>query len=183
MTRGGLTTSTLSSTFGGSFEGTTFSTSYGPTLGNLWFNNDVTTNWQLDHTSAVGSGQSDLYSVALHEILHSLGIGTYNSWDSNVSGTNWTGSEAIDLYGTGTGLIDGGGSHIANGIMSERLSDGVLQEVVMDPNITTGTRKELTQLDLAFLRDIGWETAAVPEPSSILLIGLGSFAFILRRSK
>ena len=67
--------------------------------------------------------------------------------------------------------------------MSARLSDGVMQEVVMDPNITTGTRKELTELDLAFLRDIGWETITIPEPSSTLLLGLGSFAFILRRRK
>jgi hypothetical protein len=181
MTRGAHVISTINGAFGGSFSGTTFSTSYGPTLGNLWFDNDGSSTWHLDHTTAVTSGASDLYSVALHEMLHSLGIGTADNWDSSVSGMDWTGSEVIALYGTGTGLIDADGSHIENDIMSFRLSDGGMQEVVMDPNITTGTRKQLTLLDLAFLRDIGWQT--IPEPSSILLIGLGSFSLIVRRKR
>jgi Dockerin type I domain len=32
----------------------------------------------------------------------------------------------------------------------------------MDPTVTTGTRKTLTRLDLAFLNDIGWQTVAFP---------------------
>lgn len=179
MLRGAFEINSLGGAFGGSFLGTTYSTSYGPSIGNLWFDNDGSTTWHLDHTSAVVAGRNDLYSVALHEMMHSLGIGTYDSWDSNVSGMNWLGTEVIALNGTGTGIIDAGGSHIENSIMSFRLSDGALQEVVMDPDITTGTRKQLTQLDLAFLRDIGWQT--VPEPSSIFLIGLGSLMFLRRK--
>jgi hypothetical protein len=51
--------------------------------------------------------------------------------------------------------------------MSPRVKDGVLQEAVMDPSILTGTRKYLTQMDLAFLRDLNYVT--IPEPSTVAL--------------
>ncbi len=167
----------------GQFSGTsiTVSTTYGPTLGNLWFDNDGTSDWHFAHTTPVEAGKIDLYSVALHEILHSVGIGLYASWINNVSGTDWTGAEAIALHGTGIGLISVGGDHIADNTFSFRLSDGGLQEVVMDPNITSGVRKTLTQLDVAFLRDLGWQT--IPEPSSTILLELGSLTFIIRRRR
>ncbi|MGB0990915.1 MAG: PEP-CTERM sorting domain-containing protein [Akkermansiaceae bacterium] len=181
MTRGAHTVSTLGGGFGSPFN-STYSVEFGPTLGNLWFDNDVSTTWNLDHTVAPGGSENDLYSVALHEILHSLGVGVSDAWDSNVSGTDWTGAEAIaENGGSGVGLIDGGGGHIAADVMSTRLSDGVAQEVVMDPNITVGTRKELTDLDLAFLRDIGWQT--VPEPSSTALLGVAGLGFVFRRKR
>lgn len=181
MTRGAHVISTISGSFGGSFVGTSYSTSYGPTLGNLWFDNDGSSSWHLDHTTPVGAGTNDLYSVALHEMIHALGIGSSTNWNNLVSGTTWLGSEASALHGTGVGLIDSVGSHVEYGIMSTRLSDGALQEVVMDPNITTGTRKELTELDLAFLRDIGWQT--IPEPSTALLLSLWSVSLLLRRRR
>jgi len=179
FTRGGsVITSSLSTTLGSA----SFSVSFGPTIGNLWFDNDGSSDFHFDHTTSVGAGKVDLYSVALHEMLHAVGIGTYDSWDSQVSGTSWTGAEVIaENGGTGAGLIDSDGAHIAENVMSARLSDGVLQEVVMDPNILVGTRKELTQLDLAFLRDLGFQT--IPEPTSTALIALGSLALIFRRQK
>ncbi len=114
--------------------------------------------WHFDHTTPVAANKNDIYSVALHEMLHALGIGASQSWEDKVSGTNWTGSNVISLYGSGTGLINPAGDHIASGIMSTRAFDGVAQEVAMDPTITEGTRKHLTALDLAFLRDIGYST-------------------------
>ncbi len=42
--------------------------------------------------------------------------------------------------------------------MSQRITDGAMQEAAMDPNLTIGTRKYLTTLDLAFLRDLGYST-------------------------
>lgn len=160
------------------------STSFAPTIGSLWFDNDGSTTWSYDHT--VTPINTDLYSVALHELMHTLGIGTYDSWKAQVSGVNWTGSNVIAEYGTGAGLIAPGfngapGVHITESILSSRLSDGQLQEVVMDPSIGAGIRKELTELDLAFMRDLGWET--IPEPSSTLMLGLGSLALVLRRRK
>jgi hypothetical protein len=160
---GGPTIGTLSgsSTLGGATAN--FSIDYGIAYGSLSFDrdssNETTLNnyWHFNHTTPVAAGKNDLYSVALHEMLHAIGIGTSSSWTSKVSGgTNWNGSEVIGLYGSGAGLVSSG--HIADGIMSTRISDGTPQEVVMDPTITQGTRKSLTALDLAFLRDIGYST-------------------------
>lgn len=155
----------------------------GSSLGNLWF--DVNTDnsggidtdpeleafWHYDHTTAPAAGKYDLYSVAMHEILHAIGVGTSESWDNLNSGGNWTGANAIAANGgSGTGLVDGG--HIELGVSSFRLSDGAVQDPLMGPTISSGTRKELTTLDVAILKDLGWTTAPEPGTGMLLLIGL-----------
>ena len=138
--------------------------------------------WHYDHTTPVAVGKNDMYSVALHEMIHALGIGASDSWDDLHSGTTWTGSKVISITGTGTGMLSSGEDHIVDSFFSTRLSDGGSQEVVMDPSITTGTRKSLTLLDLAFLEDIGY--AVVPEPASgALLLAAGCLLPALRRRK
>jgi len=156
----------------GSFNGpsTNYTVNFGSTIGKLSM--DTGTNWQYDYTQPVGSNQYDFYSVALHELTHALGFGASQSWDNDViSATHsWTGPQAIALLGTGNGVLDAGGanpnSHIASGTVSTRLSDGAAQQAVMDPGLFNGQRKKFTRLDLAFLRDIGWQT--IPYP---LLVG------------
>ena len=119
--------------------------------------------------------------MALHEILHAIGYGASETWDSLKSGTSWTGPEAIAANGgSGIGLVNGGGDHLAPNTMSTTINGGVSQEVVMDPNLTVGTRKYLTELDLAVLRDLGYST--IPEPSSGLLLLCGA-CFTLRRRR
>ena len=77
-------------------------------------------------------------------------------------------------------MVSSGGDHVADGFMSLRLSDGLAQESVMDPSITVGTRKSLTEVDLAFLRDLGYTT--IPEPfAGMLVIGAGLVFSTLRR--
>ena len=133
-----------------------FSFEIGLNVGSLVFND--TSNWHFDHTVPVTAGASDFYSVALHELLHTLGVGTSASWNSLISGSTWLGAEVIASNGTGTGIVAADGDHFIENTMSPRITDGVLQEVVIDPDLTVGTRRELTQLDLAVLRDLGFQT-------------------------
>jgi hypothetical protein len=98
------------------------------------------------------------------------------------SGTTWLGGNAQALNGgSGLNLISSDGAHIAEGIMSPRVKDGVLQEAAMDPSILTGTRKYLTQMDLAFLRDLNYVT--VPEPSVFALSGATLLCAAARRRR
>jgi len=152
----------------GAFDsGETFSIDFGLSVGNLWFDDD--TQWHFDHTTAVESGKRDFYSVALHETLHVLGIGGSNAWESLVSGSNWLGGEVTTVHGTGTGIIDNPDNHFAESLMSARISDGVLQEIVMDPDIQAGVRKGLTLFDVAALRDLGFNTIIPDVPVPVLL--------------
>lgn len=194
----GPTINTLEGNLSGGGQSADYSFAMGPTVGNLWFdqdtNNDGVTddqatledNWHFDHTSDVAAGKDDFYSVALHEILHSIGFGTSQTWDELVNGTDWLGDEVITLNGTGTGIIDSGSGHFTQNLMSTRLSDGMMQEVVMDPNLTVGTRKSLTALDVALLRDLGYSTSvtAIPEPSAFaVMLVIGSWGALSRRRR
>ncbi len=172
---GGPVISSISgqSTLGGATANFTFE--YGVAYGQLsldWDGNnngikdsdaELNNYWHFDHTTAVAGTKRDLYSVALHEMLHALGIGASDSWDAKHSGTTWTGSNVLALTGSGVGLTNPAADHIAEGTLSYRISDGTDQEVAMDPSILIGSRKSLTALDLAFLRDIGYSTI-IPSP-------------------
>lgn len=117
--------------------------------------------WHLDHTTAVEAGKFDLFSVAVTEIVTALGFGTSDSFDELASGRDWLGAEVIDLLGTGEDVLDPLATNsILEGTVSTRASDGAAQAAALDPNIQAGAREELTALDLAFLRDLGFETIA-----------------------
>lgn len=175
----------LSPTLGATTANATIN--FGGTLGNLWFDVDTDNDldvdtsgelssfWHFDHTTPVESGKFDFYSVALHEMLHAVGFGTIGSWNDLVDGTNWTGAEAIALLGTGTDVLDPGQAHIKAGTMGLSIVDGTAQEAVMDPDITSGQRKEITNVDLAFLKDTGW--SVVPEPAHYTAM-VGAVAFV-----
>lgn len=155
---------------------------FGLSVGNAWFDND--TDWHFDHTIAVEAGKSDFYSVALHELLHVLGIGLADSWDDLATITtapvsNWSGAEVIALLGSGIGVLEGDAFHIREGLEGTSIVTGLTQEVVMDPTLTVGTRKYLTDVDLAFLSDIGW--TVIPEPTSLTLLAGATVLLLGRR--
>lgn len=135
---------------------------------------DLDAEWFFDTTpwddSDLPGDKNDFFSVALHEIAHVLGFGTRDSWENLINGDKFTGQKATEVYGENPPLY-GDKSHWAKGTMSTVL--GILQEAAMDPSLTTGHRKYMTELDLAALDDIGWDIAPVPVPSALWLLGSG----------
>ncbi|MEI6535542.1 MAG: PEP-CTERM sorting domain-containing protein [Verrucomicrobiaceae bacterium] len=193
---GGPVIGTLSGslTLGGNTS--SYSLSYGPAIGSLSFNNDTDNNnvtdslgvmdafWHYNHTTSVAAGKFDLYTVALHEMMHGLGVGASETWTNLSSGTTWLGANAIALNGgTGAGLLDPDGQHLASGLMSTNIYTGLAQEVALDNAQTSGQRKMLTQMDVAILKDLGYQVAPVPEPSAFVLVMAASLVFGIRRRR
>jgi hypothetical protein len=134
--------------------------------GAITFDSDGSTNWHYNHTTAPTAGTSDFFSVAIHELGHALGLGASDQWQAYASGPTaiFTGPAATSLYG-GNPPLNGSRDHWAsNTNKSKILGTNTEQEAVMDPEITTGTRKRLTALDAAALTDIGWSVTAPPPP-------------------
>lgn len=152
-------------------------TDCGPWGGSVSFGTNV--SWYFDSnpsTTETFGTQSDFYSVALHELGHVLGIGTANSWSTDVSGTNFIGAASEAAFGAPVPL-DSGGAHWADGTMSTIYGTSTSQEAAMSPALTEGTRKVFTSLDMAGLQDIGWTLAAVPEPPTVWLAAVGLFVW------
>ena len=112
-----------------------------------------------------------------------LGIGQAVGWETNVSGTNWLGAQTIAQNGTGTGIIAPDGAHPKDNLTSLLLNGLTSQEVVMSPSLTNGERRLLTQLDLALMRDIGWDTVAIPEPTTAVSMLCGMACLLARRPR
>lgn len=149
-------------------------TDFGPWGGSITFNS--TSTWHVDADPASlesFAGQNDFYSVALHEMGHLLGIGTADSFAHHVNGSHeFTGPNAVASNGGNVPLTNAD-DHWADGTTSTVAGTATPQEAAMDPTITVGTRKHLTDLDWAALEDIGWQVTPVPEPSTVMLLLLG----------
>jgi hypothetical protein len=131
--------------------------------GSLSMDTDSAANWHFNHTTAPTAGTNDLFSVAFHEIGHVLGLGGSDEWNARLSGGKFTGPAATAANG---GIMPSANTgHWAEGTMSTIYGTATPQEAVMDPTITTGTRKRPTKLDIAALTDIGWTVAA---PAGVL---------------
>ncbi len=137
-------------------------TEFAPWGGSISFNSDASWYYDPDVSDSslpgINSGESDFYSVALHELGHVLGIGTADSWDNQISNGEFTGANVTAANGGTSPDVTGSGGHFANG--TQGTVDGDTQEVAMDPNITTGTQKKFTDIDIAALQDIGFSVSA-----------------------
>lgn len=138
---------------------------FGLLVGNVSFNSSIN-NFHLDHTTLPPANLIDLYSVTLHETMHAIGLGPSEEWQNRINGSTWTGPAVISLQGSGAGVLAPDLGHVNQNVMSPRIADGVPQQSVLAPLIPGGTRLNLTALDLAFMRDIGFPNAnaVIPPP-------------------
>ena len=128
-------------------------TDFSPWGGAVTFSTRSSVDWYFGESAeGQGSTQTDFRSVAYHEIFHILGFGTSDSFDALVVGNRFLGAATNAEYDfAGTVVLAPDQVHFANGT-----TEGGA-EVSLDPSITTGTRKFLTDLDYAALEDIGWD--------------------------
>jgi hypothetical protein len=134
--------------------------------GAISFDRIPNTSWHYRHDVPVVAGRSDLYSVALHEMAHTLGAGLGSIWNGLVSNGRFIGPEAVVEYGGTVPLRCASGQcdHWAEGTQSETFLTSVAQETLLDPTLAAGQRRLLTMLDAAALSDLGWDVAPAPEP-------------------
>ncbi len=131
---------------------------FGPWGGSISFHSAPDSPWYFGLDSAgLDHAQSDFVSVATHELAHVFGIGTSDSWDTYAGGATFTGPVATAVYGGHAPL---GPDHAHWDQDTESTWNGLAQEAAMAPALTIGTRKMLTDLDVAALTDVGWETGA-----------------------
>ncbi|CAA6692891.1 MULTISPECIES: PEP-CTERM sorting domain-containing protein [unclassified Lentimonas] len=140
-------------------------TQYDPYAGFLSMNSD--TSWYVNAAFDAGaaSGLYDLYSVFAHELLHAMGFGLTGAQIWNNNQTNGVYSSA----NVSSKSLNANNDHWASGTESEYWdgSAWATQEAAMDPNISTGTRKYITELDYAVFSDYGFDVSSpVPEPST-----------------
>ncbi len=151
-------------------------TDFAPWGGSITF--DTGTSWYFDDDTSTDEAFSgfDFFSVALHELSHVLGIGTADSWDNLINGSNeFTGAQSTAAYG-GNVPVSASQGHWDYGVNSQ--IDGNPQEAAMTPTVASGERKRFTDLDVAGLDDIGWDVAPVPVPAAVWLFGSGLLGLV-----
>ncbi len=166
---------------------------------------DTGINWHFDTGTASPFGSVDFYSIALHEIGHALGLSlSFNQWEQFDTGGQFTGPESLAAYNAdnGTSLtaldqVSATNEHWEDGTYDSEIfafagpnyvgtvGEGMPQDLLMEPIANfSGTvrRLELTNVDVAALRDLGWSTVAIPEPSAVFFFALiGSRVWATRR--
>ncbi|MGN9908845.1 RICIN domain-containing protein [Phytohabitans sp. LJ34] len=74
-----------------------------------------TADGNYNGTIRFGAKSTMVQATAMHEIAHTLGVGTYGGWASRVSGGRWTGTNAINqlrtLDGNSSAVLYADGAH------------------------------------------------------------------------
>ncbi len=132
-------------------------TDFGPWGGSIAFNMNPAAKFHFgDSLDGLDPDELDFLSVAMHELAHVLGVGTAPAWRSRVDPPTETfpGSFARAEYDAGGAVpLDPELVHWRTGTTDQG------EPALMDPVIAAGTREWPTPLDLAALRDIGWNDA------------------------
>lgn len=147
---------------------------------------DSSREWEFLLDGTGESSVSDFVSIALHEVCHVLGVSTeYSSWTRYVAEGNFTGPNSVASFG-GPVPLDDVSFHWQNdgvcaapsghsptnplNVLSTTVAqfgvpEGLDQIALMDPEAcrTGSYLKVLTALDVAGLKDVGWEVAETRE--------------------
>jgi len=139
--------------------------------------------------NAIGYGYGyDLFSTALHELGHILGVGAADTWLAQISDGYFYGENAVSVYGGPVPVLSRTKDHWAQGVESTLPGTEIWQLAVFEaygyyqPDVR---RQYLTDLDLAGLADIGWTVSSIPEPETwaMLLAGLGIVGVSAKRRR
>lgn len=123
----------------------------------------------------------DFYTVAIHELGHVLGFGESDIWTRHTLDGYFTGSFATAANGGTNPELHSDSAHWSLSLMSTNYFTSEVQQPAFAPSIAIGTRMDLTDLDVAGLKDLGW--SVVPEPSTAALICVGILIGGLRHRK
>jgi hypothetical protein len=133
----------------------------------FYFDTDLTT-----HTDAEVSGKVDFYTVMVHEIGHIMGFNTHNAWNANLSGSNWTGAEAMKEYslenppnGEAVPLVSSTNPHWNLGLDYDKVNCGCHPSML--PSVSSNKRTTFSDLDFALLKDIGYSISDNPIGTNI----------------
>lgn len=156
-----------------SIQATNTVEAYKPFGGFITF--DLTTKWYSGLSAKIPSDQFDLYTVALHELGHTLGIGLFGTalaWDTNVDSNtvSYIGKRGTSIFGGSIPLTDDFVHFAPDTVFDDML-------LVMTPAITAGTRREWTAPEFGVLEDIGY--VVIPEPRITAAIVVGTLALLV----
>jgi hypothetical protein len=112
-------------------------------------------NWHFGIDTLPGPGQVDFLTIAFHELAHVFGFGIAPSFNNLVSANNQLlGAAVIGLNGTAPSLA-GDKHHWSSGTTSPPYADPPFSP--LSASLLLGRRLELTPLDYAALKDLGWQ--------------------------
>ena len=89
-------------------------------------------------------------------------------------------SDTVNSYAFSTGYYQGDGSQ-ASHWKDDALTGNLIG--LMDPNLSYGAFRGVTDADLRAMELIGYTLIAVPEPGRMLLLVIGMFTLVLRRRR
>jgi|GEM_PF-5472726 len=154
------------------------------TVGSVSFNRDY--NWYtIEQDDEQEQFQHNLESTMLHNIGHLLGFGSSLAWDKQIN-MNGSGNQSAPKVFEGMASIAVATNlnneapllEVSPGFTPEHWNDslglyptylwGQPQLPLMTHDIPIGTRKELTHLDIAAMKDLGWTLTLGPGVSGFL---------------